>query len=201
MGSKEFNEIFSARLRYYMAQYDMTQAELAKKLGVGTTSVSNWVLGIKTPRMDKLDKMCELFHCKRRNLMELPTVGSDEVSALRIPVFGAVAAGEPIEAIENIRDYVDIPTDWVGEYRGFVVHGDSMSPRIQDGDILIVKKQNDAESGDVVVAITDGCATVKKLIKHKDYVTLQPFNPNYEPMMFSEGLEIWGKVVEFRAKL
>lgn len=70
MSEQEFNAIFSKRLRYYLNKYEMTQVELAKKLGVGTTSVYNWCNGIKTPRMDKVDSMCELFHCKRSDLME-----------------------------------------------------------------------------------------------------------------------------------
>lgn len=69
MPEQEFNAIFSKRLRYYLNKYNITQAELAKKLGVGTTSVYNWCNGIKTPRMDKVDAMCELFHCKRSDLI------------------------------------------------------------------------------------------------------------------------------------
>lgn len=70
MPEQEFNAIFSKRLRYYLNQHDMSQADLAKKLGVGTTSVYNWCNGIKTPRMDKVDAMCDLFHCKRSDLIE-----------------------------------------------------------------------------------------------------------------------------------
>lgn len=70
MSEQEFNAVFSKRLRYYLDKYEITQAELSKKLGVGTTSVYNWCNGIKTPRMDKIDAMCEIFHCKRSDLME-----------------------------------------------------------------------------------------------------------------------------------
>lgn len=70
MPDNEFNQIFSKRLRFYLSKYDMTQLELSKKLGVGTTSVYNWCNGVKTPRMDKVDKMCDLFHCKRSDLFE-----------------------------------------------------------------------------------------------------------------------------------
>lgn len=69
MSEREFNQIFSERLRYYLDKYEMTQLELSKRLGVGTTSVYNWCNGIKTPRMDKVDAMCEIFHCKRSDLM------------------------------------------------------------------------------------------------------------------------------------
>lgn len=70
MSEQEFNTVFSKRLRYYLNKYEMTQVELSKKLGVGTTSVYNWCNGIKTPRMDKVDAMCELFHCNRSDLIE-----------------------------------------------------------------------------------------------------------------------------------
>lgn len=70
MPEQEFNIVFSKRLRYYLNKYEITQVELAKRLGVGTTSVYNWCNGIKTPRMDKVDAMCELFHCKRSDLMD-----------------------------------------------------------------------------------------------------------------------------------
>ena len=69
MSEKEFNAVFSKRLRYYLSKYNMTQIELAKQLGVGSTSVYNWCNGIKTPRMDKVDAMCELFRCKRSDLI------------------------------------------------------------------------------------------------------------------------------------
>ena len=70
MSDSEFNKVFSKRLQYYLDQYDISQAELARRLGVGTTSVSNWVNGTKSPRMSKVDMMCEIFHCKRSDLME-----------------------------------------------------------------------------------------------------------------------------------
>lgn len=70
MPEQEFNAVFSKRLRYYLSKYEITQAELAKHLGVGTTSVYNWCNGIKTPRMDKVDAMCDLFNCKRSDLIE-----------------------------------------------------------------------------------------------------------------------------------
>ena len=70
MPEQDFNAVFSKRLRYYLNKYEMTQLDLAKKLGVGTTSVYNWCNGIKSPRMDKVDAMCDLFNCKRADLME-----------------------------------------------------------------------------------------------------------------------------------
>lgn len=69
MPEQDFKEIFSKRLRFYLQKFEMTQAELANRLGVGTTSVYNWCNAVKTPRMDKVDAMCDIFHCKRSDLM------------------------------------------------------------------------------------------------------------------------------------
>lgn len=70
MPYEEFNKVFSKRLKYYMNEYGYSQKDLSEKLGVGATSVSFWCNGIKSPRMDKVDKMCELFHCQRSDLIE-----------------------------------------------------------------------------------------------------------------------------------
>lgn len=70
MSEQEFNKIFSQRLRYYLEKNNMTQKELADKLGVGTTSVYNWCNGVKSPRMTKVDKMCEIFGCTRVDLIQ-----------------------------------------------------------------------------------------------------------------------------------
>ncbi len=70
MPEREFNEIFSYRLKQFLASYNMTQADLAKRLGVGTTTVSDWVNGRKSPRMSKVDAMCEIFNCKRSDFIE-----------------------------------------------------------------------------------------------------------------------------------
>ena len=125
----------------------------------------------------------------------------------QIPVYGRVAAGIPIEAVENIIDFEEIPVDWKGEYGCLIIKGDSMSPRILDGDRVVVKRQDDAESGDIVIAIINGHDGVcKKLIKHADGITLQSLNPAYDPMYFSRESQesvpvtIWGKVVELRGR-
>lgn len=70
MKESDFNRVFSRQLRYYLSINEMSQKDLAKRLGVGTTSVSNWCTGIKSPRMDKVDAMCEIFGCRRSDLME-----------------------------------------------------------------------------------------------------------------------------------
>lgn len=79
---KDFNKIFSTNLKKFLELYDMTQLDLAKRLNVSNTSVSNWCMGTKSPRMDKVDAMCKIFHCKRSDLMEDNTLQDNTIFKL-----------------------------------------------------------------------------------------------------------------------
>ena len=211
MPEREFNQIFSERLRYYLNKYEMTQLELSKRLGVGTTSVYNWCNGIKTPRMDKVDAMCEIFNCKRSDLMEDKSAQPAPFyhKGVPIPVYGRVAAGIPLEMIEDVIDTEEISEDMAhtGEFFGLRIKGDSMTPDICDGDTVIVRQQDDAETGDIVIATINGDeATCKRLRKYKDGIELIAINPSYDTFEFNNDeilqkpVKIIGKVVESRRK-
>lgn len=131
-------------------------------------------------------------------------------SGTKIPVLGRVAAGIPLEAIEDIIDYEEIPEELAktGEFFGLKIKGDSMEPRIREGDVVIVRKQDDAETGDVVVAMINGDdATCKRLKKYGEGIMLISNNPAYEPFIFNydeireKPVRIVGKVIELRGKL
>ena len=210
MSESDFNKVFSNNLKRYLSSYDMTQLELSQKLGVGTTSVSNWCNGLKSPRMDKIDAMCTLFNCTRSDLMEEPKSFINKKHGVTINVLGRVAAGLPIEAVENIIDTEEIPEELArtGEFFGLQIHGDSMEPRMYEGDVVIVRKQDDAESGDIVIAMVNGNdATCKRLTKYANGITLSSLNAKYEPMIYSNDeilekpVKILGKVIELRGKL
>ena len=127
----------------------------------------------------------------------------------RVPILGSVQAGVPVSAIEDVVGYVALDEDGPEgeEFFALRVRGDSMEPRFMEGDTVIVRRQDDAESGDVVVALTGDDATIKQLRKRDDGVMLVPFNHAYDPLYFparapeSESVRILGKVVELRAKL
>lgn len=130
-------------------------------------------------------------------------------AGIMIPVLGTVVAGVPLEAIEDVLGYEEIPEKWSrsGKHFALRIKGDSMAPRIVAGDVIICKQTSDVESGDLAVVLVNGDeATCKKVIKHPDGITLQPLNPSYEPMFFNHGdidqkpVEIIGKVVELRGK-
>lgn len=127
----------------------------------------------------------------------------------RIPLLAYVAAGIPIDAIEDILGYEDITEDMAmrGEYFALKVKGDSMAPKIMDGDIVVVRCQPDAENGDIVIVQIDGdTATCKRLRKYAKGIALVSINPAYEPMQYSnEDIEnlpvvILGRVEESRRK-
>lgn len=83
MSESDFNRVFSKNLRHYLELNNMTQLELSKRLHVGTTSVSNWCTGTKSPRMNKVDEMCRIFGCRRSDLMEEHYLPSSAYATLR----------------------------------------------------------------------------------------------------------------------
>ena len=114
-----------------------------------------------------------------------------------IPLVGNVAAGSPILAEENITDNITLPTDIVGDAPSFMlsVRGESMiEAGINDGDYVVVKEQPVANNGDIVVAIIDDGATVKRFYKEADHIRLQPENSSMEPIITTQ-CSIAGKVV------
>ena len=128
---------------------------------------------------------------------------------VRIPVYGSVAAGIPLEAIQDIEDYEEITEDMArsGKYAALKIKGNSMLPRFTPGDVVIVRLQDDVDNGDIAIVIVNGDeATCKKIKKTPEGVMLISTNPDYEPMFYSNQeiaelpVRIWGKVVELRAK-
>ena len=114
-----------------------------------------------------------------------------------VPLVGKITAGEPILAVENISDTFPIPIDFVGNSDCFMltVRGESMiEAGILNGDYILVRKQNNAINGEIVVALIEDEATVKTFYKEKDHIRLQPQNPTMEPIIVPN-CEILGKVI------
>lgn len=122
-----------------------------------------------------------------------------------VPLLGRIAAGSPILAEEDIEDILPLPTQLVGNDPVFMlrVRGDSMvGAGIFDGDLVVVRRQADADDGDIVVALIDGEeATVKRLRRGPGTVMLLPENPAYEPMVFTQGVQLLGRVVAVLRRL
>ncbi|MGI6163667.1 MAG: transcriptional repressor LexA [Bacillota bacterium] len=117
--------------------------------------------------------------------------------AVMVPLVGMVRAGLPVLAVENIDEFVPLPRSFVKSENVFMlqVEGDSMiGAGIFEGDLVLIRQQDSAENGDIVVALIDEEATVKTFYKEKDSVRLQPENPNLEPIVSKE-VRILGKVI------
>jgi repressor LexA len=116
---------------------------------------------------------------------------------VKVPVLGQVAAGQPLLAEENIEDYFPLPKDYVRSHPVFMlrVRGDSMkNAGIMDGDLVIVRRQPSVENGEIVVALLENEATVKRFFREKKHIRLQPENELYEPLL-SRNVTVIGKVI------
>ena len=188
-----------------------SQADLAKVRFVNQTAVSQWERGVTTPSSQLLIKLADLYGVTTDYLLgKEPDQTKKSSTGKWIPVLGDVAAGIPIEAIEDIVDYEEIDAALVatGDFFGLRIKGSSMEPRIREGDVVIVRKQDDADTGDTAVVMVNGdSATVKRIKKEPDgSLVLIPNNPAYDAQHFSPAeildkpVHIIGKVVELRGK-
>ena len=209
MNSLGNKKIMAKNISYYMEKHNKTRNEMCEALGVKYTTFTDWVKGNSYPRIDKIELMANYFGISKADLVEEHTAQVKSSNAVTINVLGRVAAGLPIEAVENIIDTEEISEELAktGEFFGLQIHGDSMEPKFSEGDVVIVRKQEDAESGDIIIATVNGTdATCKRLRKYRDGLELISMNPSYEPMFFlaeevaKKPVRIIGRVVELRAK-
>ena len=190
---------------------------LASALGLNRQVVTDWKAERSKSYMKYLPQIADYFGVTVDYLLGKTDEKEPESTrrpGVRIPVYGNVAAGVPILAIENYDS--DDPDDWeeitekmasTGEYFALRIHGDSMEPKISNGDIVIVRIQQTIESGETaIVRINGDEATCKKVKRTPEGMMLISTNPVYEPMFFTPKqvqelpVEIIGKVVELRAK-
>lgn len=139
-----------------------------------------------------------------RAVIPVPSQSEKEVTtAVEIPVVGDVAAGTPILAQENISTYFPVPVDMLGSGNHFIlkVKGESMiEAGILDGDYLIIRQQDDASNGEIVVAMVESEATVKRIYKHKDNIELRPENSTMKPIVVNQATVV-GKVTGLLRKM
>lgn len=202
------------RLKELRKAKNLTQAEVADFLGITRAAYTNIENGKREPDNSTLVRLSEYFNTSTDYLLErISTMyGPPEPTAQGskwVPVLGTIPAGVPIEAVEEILGWEEIPASMVsqGEHFALKVKGDSMEPRIHAGDVVIVRQQTTCESGDIAVVLVNGDeATLKRIKKEPGGLMLIPNNSAYEPMFFTnEQIEtlpvrIMGKVVELRAK-
>ena len=185
----------------------MTQVELAKAVDLSRSYIGDIEKDRYNPSITTLRLIANATGVPLESLLS----SADQRPAgrgIRIPVLGRVVAGVPIEAVEEILDYEEITPALAatGDFFALQVRGDSMQPKLEEGDIVIVKQQEDVESGDIAIVLVNGKdATIKQVKKLEGGIMLYGFNPDvYEPHFYSNQqiidlpVRILGKVIESR---
>lgn len=208
---------FCDRLSFLRKREQLTQAEFSQKTGIGRSAVSMYERGRREPDFETLEVIADYFNVDMDYLIgksdiERKITITPSLHSIRISVLGSVPAGVPIEAVEDVIDWEDIPaamTRGGKEYFALRVSGDSMYPKYLDGDIVIVHKTPVCDSGDDCVVYVNGYdATLKTVVLGEDgSVTLRPININYAPRTFTSAevaelpVSIAGVVAELRRKV
>lgn len=187
----------------------LTQMQLAKLIGVSTSTVAMWETGQRKPDYHTIVRLCEFFAVGFEQLLGVDKPQPVQADTVAVPVLGYVRAGLPNTAQQNIIGYELINEQLAksGEIFGLTIKGNSMEPKMSDGDTVIVRRTATAENGQtVVVVVGKEEATVKKILFHKDGITLVPTNPDYMPVYYTaqecENLPVTiaGVVVELRCR-
>lgn len=210
------------RIKALRLKKGLSQRDLASSLFVNQTAVSQWERGITNPSTETAVMLANFFCVSIDYLLgrsdtsyDIPRPAPSTDHSIWIPIVGRITAGLPTEAIEEIPSPGDLD-EWeeinaqmarTGEYVALRIRGKSMEPRFCEGDVIIIRRQPNCESGDIAVVVVNGDdGTVKKIKKEHGGMWLLPLNPAYEPVFYSDTaikslpVQIYGKVVELRAK-
>ena len=206
------NKITAERLKIAREKKQWSYGTLSDVTGFSKSTLQRYETGfVSNIPVDRLKIIGNALSVRPEWLMGFDEPESSTVKkrGISIPVLGYVRAGIPIEAVEDVLDYEEISAEMAsqGEYFALSIKGNSMEPRITEGDVVIVRKQNIVENGELAVVLVNGNdATVKKFYMNDNGVTLISTNPSYEPFYYSKDdvdslpVQVIGKVVELRAK-
>lgn len=197
------------KLRELRKNKKITMKELGNQLNLAESTISLYETGAREPDNDTLKKIADFFGVSIDYLLGRT---SYKPKGVKIPVLGTIPAGVPIEAIEEVLDYEEISEDMAshGTYFALKVKGNSMLPTIKDGDVVIVRQQDDADSGKICVVMINGFdATLKEIKKDPQGLWVLPHNPesDFKPSFFSNKqvddvpVRIIGVAVEIRRSL
>ena len=202
--------LLSDNINRLMVSENITNVQLGEELGISDETIRSWRKGTKIPTVDKLLKLAEYFHVSLDSLMGT-NIYTEQI--IKLPLVGAVSAGSfEILAEDDWKDNCSVSVKMLQgrpqkECVTIEVIGDSMTPYLLPGDILIVHRQTHAVNGNIVVIYdpTINGYTVKKFSQNGDTVTLSPYNKDYKPMQYTnpseQQLMIYGVCVGLERKL
>lgn len=201
----------------------ITQQQLADRIKTTKQTISNYERGAREPDYYTLEAIADVLNVpmsmlisrqeQRKALNSIYSeynVKPEQTTPVRIPVLGSIPAGIPLEEIESIGDWEEIPADWTRggkQYFALEIHGESMMPRYEDGDVVIFRCQETCESGqDCAVSVNGDEATFKRVRLLDNGMMLQALNPAYDSYVYSAQqiaempVKIRGVAVELRRK-
>lgn len=174
------------KIKELRKKHKLTQADLAKKLGVKPTAVSAWEGNHNRPLMDKLTLIAEMFEVPITYFFDVEDLGQTG-ETIALPVYGNISCGEGAFIYEETGVYESTPREWLngGEYFYLRAKGDSMTgARIQEGDMLLIRKQDEVENGEIAAVVIEDKALLKRVYKSGNSLILQSENPNYPPVSY-----------------
>lgn len=195
------------RIRQLRIEKDMTQEMLGEKIGVKKAAIYKYENGLVVNlKRDIIEKLANVLEVSPSYLMGLDDIkdvpqGFQPVPSMKkIPRVGRIACGTPILAEENVEEYDSVPEHWKADFT-LVCVGDSMAPKIQDGDLVAIRQQEMVENGQIAAVLIDNEATLKRVYVYPDKLILRPENPNYELIVIMNGessnIRIEGRAVGF----
>lgn len=193
---------FSKNLKFLRENKNISKNKLSEMVGVNQTTIGRWETNEITPSIDNVEEVAKALNVELPDLLikdlSFDNANFEELDSntILIPVLGTIKAGIPIEAQENILEYVDIPKDWLKggkKYYGLKISGDSMYPKYNENDIVIFEQNGDYELAnrkDCAVMVNGFDATFKNVTITESGITLTPFNlnnqDNYLPTFYNK---------------
>lgn len=203
--------LFGNRLRQLRKEDNLTQKELAAKLGLAFSTISMYERGIREPDFETAEAIADYFNVSMDFLLGKSTNSAPMGNIIpmpnfnTVPLLGTIACGEPILAAENLEGEVKIPDDINADF-ALRCSGDSMiDARILDGDIVYIRQQPTVNNGEIAAVLINDEATLKKVYLSEGTITLVACNTNYQPFVYSgeklNEIRILGKAVGFTSRI
>lgn len=205
---KEFSELLKSAMEYA----NMNQQDLIDKTGITSGAISSYLSGRYEPKQNNIFKLAKALGVSEAYLLGLSNTMATEqdrsknifsIPKTKIPLIGTIAAGEPILAVENIEEYLDLD-EFVKADFALKVKGDSMiGAGIKNGDIVFIRIQNDVDDGEIAAVLVEDSATLKRVFKIGNIVQLRSENPSVEPITLNGDKEtkILGKAISRLTKI
>jgi len=211
------DKFYKTNLKHLRELNGLSQQQIADKMAVDRSLISYWETDKAEISIEQAFMLAKIFNIPfpefvstdlrydNAKLIEIPK------KVVKIPILGRIPAGTAIEAIEDILGYEEIPLEWTnGNKKWFAlkIDGNSMSPKYETDDIIIVLEQIDCETGqDCVIMVNGDDATFKRVVKQEDNIMLKPLNNEFEPVLFTaydivtKPIKILGVAKEVRRKI